>query len=869
MKSQPRQRITSLLCLCTALFALLFLLCACSAGESSTEDDGIAPADVIRGYPIIFKQVYCTGENNDTPVRYSFIELYNTSSRTVSLDGLYLGYAKGDRDKFLPYSFPEGAEIAPHNSYLIRCAQAVGETGELYLDACEKFTLSHYDADMPNLRLSSKRCRLILTDSAKAVSQSALHDGDVLAYFGAYTADAGVAFPYPANSDALDKHTAILRTDDNSAWTTVNYAKESALTITDHTPSYSGGKLTDIPLSAVAVTASVTGGRYSDEVTVTLSTLPGYDIVYTLDCTQSTNAFDRYTGEPIRITDTTAHECGPTTAMLGEKYGDAVLPTDEPLIGACVLRACVTDGKQFGPMMTETYFVSENMADYDGILMLNITVDPDAFVGENGIYAVVSDDIFAERLPCEGYMEIFDPSATSPDDRYVLLKMNGNGSLAWHQKSMRVSVCESVTSASGGTLEYDLFDGAAVDASGDPITSFDTFVLRNSGNDSSHAHFRDALMHFLSKDVNACIQAYRPSLLFINGEFWGLYNIRERYSTDYFYSHFGIEKENLVMLETVSPLQTGSWNTPYVLNEGAPGDEESFYEITDYVASHSMKNDDEIAWVEERMDLDNFIDFFLASCYLANTDWPGNNIKVWRNKNPDDPSGMDTRWRWVLSDMDFGIGHSTSAEQPMFHHALTEDTVCGKLMTRMLNNTRFRLRVADRACRLVNEVYIAEDMLTALSQFVDTLAPYIGLHFNRWPGDGGSPEFWEDHINRAEQFLSGRTAYYMWELNAKTKAPIGQLSFQPITHASLFLSTELASFGSDISLIEDLPVRGHMLYFRESTPITIRAVPDDGYRVTGFLCKIGPRTEEVQGDILQFSLFANSVVTVLTEKIEP
>ena len=306
-------------CLFLLLLTAMLLFCACNRTVSVNADHGIAPADVIRGYPIIFKQVYCTGENNDTPVRYSYIELYNTGEKAVSLDGLYLGYAKGDRDKFAPYPLPADAVIEPHSSYLIRCAQAVSETGALYLDACEKFTLSHYDADMPNLRLSSKRCRLILTNTPNAVKQSELQSGSVLAYFGACSADAADTFPYPVNCDALDKHTAILRTEDNTAWTTVNYADQTCLTVTDYTPSSSSGKLTDIPLSAIQVFASVPGGRYSEDVAVTLTTLPGYDIVFTSDCAKSQRAFDFYSGGEIRITDTTAEQYGYTASLLMDK----------------------------------------------------------------------------------------------------------------------------------------------------------------------------------------------------------------------------------------------------------------------------------------------------------------------------------------------------------------------------------------------------------------------------------------------------------------------------------------------------------------------------------------------------------------------
>jgi hypothetical protein len=205
----------------------------------------------------------------------------------------------------------------------------------------------------------------------------------------------------------------------------------------------------------------------------------------------------------------------------------------------------------------------------------------------------------------------------------------------------------------------------------------------------------------------------------------------------------------------------------------------------------------------------------------------------------------------------------------MFHHALTEDTVCGKLMTRMLNNTSFRLRFADRACALVNEVYIKDTMLAELYRTADQIEPYIGLHFVRWKKDGGSMDYWREHVGRADAFLSDRTAHFMRELGEMTRASISTLDCSPSEHVRLYLSSEPASLGADNSRVTDLEILGHTLYFRDSTSITIRAVPEDGCKVTGFLCKIGPREEQFSGDTLSFSLLAKSTVTVLTEKIDP
>ena len=836
-----------LLCI---LAAAVLCLSGCVTADVTVGADGVAPADVIDGYPVIFRAVYCTGDNNDTPVRYSYIELYNTSDTPVKFGGKSVQYASGDREKYTVYPFPADAVIAGKSSYLIRCAAAVGEE---YLDACEKFSLTGYDADFPDLVLSSKRCRLYLASGTERLSQSDLAGGRVLAYFGACANGSAGEFPFPANVYGLDKNTAVLRTPDLSSYMTVDLSAQDCFSITQYTPFCSTGQNTDIPLSGVSVVADVAGGRYSDTVEVTLSTLPGYDIVFSLDPVDSLRKFDVYSGKPIKIKDTTAQQYGYTAGLLIEKYGTAVKPRTLPTLTACVLRACVTDGEQYGPMLYETYFVSPDMDDYDDILIMNITVDPEDFTGENGIYAVVSDDIFAERGRCDGYMEIFEEDGSTAGRQYVQLAMNGNGSLAFCQKSMRVYVCEEETAADGGTLSYDLFDGAAVDENGNTIDAYKTFVLRNSGNDASCAHFRDALMQELCTTLNAATQAYRPSLLFINGEFWGVYNLRERYGTDYFYRHFGVLPENLVMLETISPLLTGSWNTKYELNEGEPGDEQEFYDLVDYVAEHDMREEEAFAYVEERMDLDNFTDFFIASCYLANTDWPGNNIKVWKNKDPGDPSGLDTRWRWVLSDMDFGIGHSTSPDQRMFAHALTEDTVCGKLMKRLLKNVQFRLRFADRALELCNTVFDSDITLALLNEYERELTPYIEMNFLRWRGDGGSMENWYRHIDLAANFLKKRTANFIRELQDKLN-----VSVDTVTTTAKNASVTVGGITAEDGALS--------LRYRDSTELTVTATADEGYTVVGMNVKIGPKTTYIEGNTYTFEVYAKTTVDIVTEK---
>ncbi|MCQ2433563.1 MAG: CotH kinase family protein, partial [Clostridia bacterium] len=721
------------------------------------------------GSSIIFRQVYATGSNNDTPVRYSFLELYNKSGHSIPLGGKSLQYAKGEKTEYIPYPFPEDAVIPGHSSYLIRCAEAVNPKGDAYLDACEAFSLNLFDMDIPSLSLSSKATRLILADTVKSVSASSVRalyeNAHVLACFSACSEDSDTDFP--AVSRSLDKRTAIRRTDDLSGWEAVDYAHLPCDVITAYTPSASSGQNTEIPISNICVQFSVPGGRYDKTVEVELSTMPGYEIVYTFEHFTSPKRFDAYK-KPLKIKDTTVSTYGFTAELLMDKYGTDVKPRSVDTPSGMVLKACAFDGENYGPVCTQTYFVLPDMAHYDDIPILNFTVNPYDFTGDRGIYSIVSDNIFAERKKLDGYLEIYDEKTGNPEPRYVQLAMSGNGSLAFKQKSMRVYIREEDTPESAGTLYYDLFAGDAVDKNGEPITTIKTFLMRNSGNDAGCSHLRDTFMQHISASLNVDIQAYRPAMVFFNGEFWGMYNLRERYDTAYFVNHYGVDEQNLVMLESPSPLLTGNNSSPYTVNEGLPGDDRDFMEIMSFSATHKKMTDEDVAWVEERMDLDNFTDFFLANLYLCNTDWPGNNIKVWRNKNPDDPSGLDTRWRWVLSDMDFGVGYGTDASQNMFAHALTEDSYCGRLMKHLLTNKTFSQRFIDRAIYICNELYQPETVLPVLTQMKERIEPYIERNFLRWRGDGGSMERFERHIGKITTFMNDRGAVFARGLKSAT-----------------------------------------------------------------------------------------------------
>lgn len=207
---------------------------------------------------------------------------------------------------------------------------------------------------------------------------------------------------------------------------------------------------------------------------------------------------------------------------------------------------------------------------------ISITLPHYDFGSENGIYVAVMNNPFDKKARAGAYIEIFDENGKRQAGQYAEVSMHGNGSLGNLMKSMRLYFKkDAVAGVSGnpGKLSYDIFEGRVKDSKGTVITEYKRLLLRNSGNDCTWTMIRDSLCHRISSGLNVDIMESEPALVFVDGEFWGMYNIRERYDAKYFEAHYGIDENNFVMLEAPSPLIEGKNNAPYELNDGVAGDE--------------------------------------------------------------------------------------------------------------------------------------------------------------------------------------------------------------------------------------------------------------------------------------------------------
>jgi hypothetical protein len=380
------------------------------------------------------------------------------------------------------------------------------------------------------------------------------------------------------------------------------------------------------------------------------------------------------------------------------------------------------------------------------------------------------------------HLELFEKNGSLGLEADAGVKIYGAWSRAHAQRSLAFF---SRTRYGTDAFRYKFFDEL-------PFTEYNNFILRNSGNDWNFTMIRDALMTGLLDQTNIDRQAYRPASIYLNGEYWGLMNIREKINEHFLAAHHGIDPYQIDLLEgTGRPLI----NTNY---------EE----------------------VKTMMDVENFMEYQLAEIYFNNTDWPGNNIKFWR------PRTSEGRWRWIIFDTDFGF-YMYDADQ----YAYTFNTLAFALATvdtsyanspastfllrRLLENRSFKYEFINRFADRLNSVFNYTYVLQRINQMSENIEAEMPYHYAKWTQWGEGMDFWNYNLEKMRNFALERVPYMRLFISEQ---------FGNIGYSSLKITTSSAQSGT-IKLntlnLESFPWEG--TYFK-TVPVQLTASAKTGYR---------------------------------------
>ncbi len=242
------------------------------------------------------------------------------------------------------------------------------------------------------------------------------------------------------------------------------------------------------------------------------------------------------------------------------------------------------------------------------------------------------------------------------------------------------------------------------------IDQFKSFALRDGGNDFEYLYFRDLIIQrTMGQNTDIDWQAGHTAVLYINGVYKGMLNIRERSNADYIYSNYN-GLEDIDMIEISHEQEKPNWWTTVdkYIEELKEGTKEENYNAFKEFYSNIEDGDHSMAKWEEWMDVSEYLNIVIMNFFYANLDFPGNNIVFWRPNNKDKDSGLPKRWRFIAKDVDFGLGlygrrndHNTidmlyNPSEYGDNWAFTEPAT--RLIKNMLENEDIRNLFIDKCC---------------------------------------------------------------------------------------------------------------------------------------------------------------------------
>lgn len=453
---------------------------------------------------------------------------------------------------------------------------------------------------------------------------------------------------------------------------------------------------------------------------------------------------------------------------------------------------------------SRTYITSNT---HDLPLVTLVTEPNNLFDEDEGIYVYGPEENYEDTLPFFGanfwqdwerdvHFSFYEPTGELGVALDAGVKIFGAWSRANDQRSFSIFARGRYGSSK---LEYPLFPSLNYD-------SFESIVLRNAGNDWTSSNMRDVMATSLMDGSGLETQAYRPAVVYLNGDYWGFYNIREKVNEHFLDDKIDVDKSEINMLVTNGEVVEGS--------------NDSYNELIDFIRGNSLTIQDNFDYVADQIDIENLITYMVAQIYFDNWDWPGNNIKFWNS-----PS---TKWRWILYDTDFAFGawNDQAHQKDTLSFALEENGPgwpnppwSTLLFRKLVENSQFQNQFINQFADEFNGRFQADKVKLHIEAIANTMDPEMERHFQRW-GDGKTMSDWQWQVEQLKSFGDNRVPTLRYHIR-------NYFGIQGIYELSVGINNISAGSVQLNSLrLTDASWQG--VYFND-IPVSLTAVPKEGY----------------------------------------
>ncbi|MEI6675361.1 MAG: lamin tail domain-containing protein, partial [Verrucomicrobiota bacterium] len=520
----------------------------------------------------------------------------------------------------------------------------------------------------------------------------------------------------------------------------------------------------DIRITGNDVTVSLPAGLYAGNQTVTLS-VPSGQIRYTLNGSDPKSSSPLYTA-PLNVTGTT------------------------------VLRArCFASGKAPGAIVTRTYLFGETITN---VPYISVVADPETLFGNTiGIYKnqhepyVGSDHAVFKGKDAPANLEFFAPGGAAGFATSCGIRIGGENNWPHAQKALNIYIDSKY---GNDVVTYDLFPG-------NQTSNHTSFTLRDGGDNWEREMLRDGLMPKLGKGIlKADTYDYRPSVVFINGVYWGIHNIRERWDETWFseYYHLAADK--------IDHLIYGHVTGPEITLGAQLGDTNDWVSLMTFMSTADLTVQANWDYVESKIDMDSFMDFIIAESYSNNTSWPWNR-EFWRDRSP------GGKWHWFLPDMDRTWDTGTLSG------------ILGQLMgsedalVRLKVNPGFKQRLAQRFAAHAAGTFAPARVIATISAMDAENTALVARHAALWAPLGGmSVGGRASNIQNIKDYANARAT----NIHGEVASELG-------VGTAVDLTLGVNTPGGGTFLVQGVPVSSATFKMFPNIPFTLTAVAAPGY----------------------------------------
>jgi gliding motility-associated-like protein len=464
---------------------------------------------------------------------------------------------------------------------------------------------------------------------------------------------------------------------------------------------------------------NVAPGFYGGAQNITLSVNPnsGISIHYTTNGSEPTTASAVYSNSPISISSTGV------VRAIAISSNTSILP---------------------GFIETNTYFINETIDQRYGVVSIS---------GGNQL-----DDLMdGNQIEPKTHMEYFEKNLFVTE-AYGLSNKHGNDSWAFDQRGIDIEVKDDY--GYNNAFKHKFFDDWKLGKS--KRKEFQTFILKAGasdnfpGDNTVECHMRDAFAQTYAFRKNLELDGRRSKqvITFVNGKYWGVYELRERFDEDYMDFYYDQPKDSVDNL--------AYWGSLQIRN----GSDTGWVNLYNYVMANSMTNVANYNYVESKLNFKSLIDYMVYNSYLVNSDFINWNSAWWRGRAA---NGDKKKWRYWMWDMDniYDLGENFSGlpttgmdADPCDYENIFEDAGPNEghpdILAKLMTNPNFKSMYINRYADLLNTAFKCDSIMDHFNYFRNILTPEMPRHIGKWGGDIAD---WNKNMDTLKSKIQQRCSY--------------------------------------------------------------------------------------------------------------